>query len=151
MNIQAAGRPWHLWLIGILSLLWNSYGGYDYYMTQTGNADYLRPMTEPFGVKLEDALAYFSSYPLWVEVLWALGVWMSLAGAVLMLLRSGWAYYAFIISLIGLVGTFGWSMANPQPGLTDNPVAYAMTGVVCLFIILQIIYCRKMAARGVLR
>ena len=145
------GRPWHLWLIGILSLLWNSYGGYDYYMTQTENAEYLRPMTEPYGVAVEDALAYFASYPIWLEVLWALGVWTSVAGAVLMLLRSKFAYYAFIISLIGLIGAFGWSTANPQPGLTDTPVAYGMTGLVCVLIILQIIYCRRMTQRGVLR
>jgi hypothetical protein len=26
--------PWHLWVVGILSLLWNAFGGYDYTMTQ---------------------------------------------------------------------------------------------------------------------
>ena len=27
--------PWHVWLVGVLSLLWNAYGGYDFIMTNT--------------------------------------------------------------------------------------------------------------------
>jgi hypothetical protein len=146
----SSARPWHLWLVGLLSLAWNSYAGFDYYMSQTGNAAYLRRMTEPYGVKLEEFLAYMDSYPLWMEVLWALGVWASVAGAVLILLRSRFAAHAFILSLIGLVGSFGWTSANPLPGATDNAVAYALTGMVALLIVLQIVYCRRMAARGVL-
>jgi hypothetical protein len=25
--------PWHLWLVGVLALLWNSFGAFDYVMT----------------------------------------------------------------------------------------------------------------------
>ena len=46
----ATPAPWHLWAIGIASLLWNCFGGYDYVMSQTRNAEYMRAMTEPFGV-----------------------------------------------------------------------------------------------------
>jgi hypothetical protein len=29
--------PIHLWIVGILALLWNAYGCYDYVMTTTGD------------------------------------------------------------------------------------------------------------------
>ena len=34
---QALKAPIHLWIVGILSLLWNSFGGYNYTMTRTRN------------------------------------------------------------------------------------------------------------------
>ena len=37
--------PWHLWLVGILGLLWSTMGATDYFMTQTGNEAYLSNFT----------------------------------------------------------------------------------------------------------
>ena len=34
--------PAHLWIVGILSLLWNGFGCYDYLMTRMRNTDYLK-------------------------------------------------------------------------------------------------------------
>ena len=31
-TLQPSRTPWHLWVVGVLSLLWNCYGGYDYLM-----------------------------------------------------------------------------------------------------------------------
>ena len=151
MNTASSGRPWHLWLVGLVSLAWNAFGGYDYYMTQTGNRAYLEPMTEPYGVRVEDALAYFDGFPLWVELAWAVGVWGSVAGAVLLLVRRGFAFYAFVLSLIGQLAALAWQLPNGLPGATDTPVAYAMTGVITAFLLFQIWYSRRMALRGVLR
>ena len=25
--------PWHLWVVGVVSLLWNGFGGYDFIMS----------------------------------------------------------------------------------------------------------------------
>jgi hypothetical protein len=33
--------PWHLWLVGILGLLWESVGAFDYLMAQTQNESYM--------------------------------------------------------------------------------------------------------------
>ena len=37
-----ARTPVHLWIVGILSLLWNCFGAYDYLMTRTHNMEYLK-------------------------------------------------------------------------------------------------------------
>ena len=34
--------PRHLWIVGALALLWNSFGCFDYLMTQTANEAYFR-------------------------------------------------------------------------------------------------------------
>ena len=88
MNATVSARtPWHLWVVGLLSLLWNCIGCYDYVMSQTRNAEYMRMITEPYGVDTQAAVAYFDSYPVWADVAWALGVWGALAGSILLLLR----------------------------------------------------------------
>src|SRR3546814_4715800 len=60
--------PWHLWVVGVLSLLWNAVGAFDYTMTKLNDADYLSAFTP-------EQIAYFQSFPLWANAGWALGVW----------------------------------------------------------------------------
>ena len=33
--------PVHVWIVGILSLLWSCFGSYDYTMTRMRNMDYI--------------------------------------------------------------------------------------------------------------
>src|SRR3546814_11492179 len=49
--------PWHLWVVGVLSLLWNAVGAFDYTMTKLNDADYLSAFTP-------EQIAYFQSFPL---------------------------------------------------------------------------------------
>ena len=42
---MTTSTPWHLWAVGVVALLWNGYGGYDYVMTQTDNAAYMAQFT----------------------------------------------------------------------------------------------------------
>ena len=57
--VTHARRPWHLWLVGILGLLWNLVGAYDYLMTQTQNVSYMSQFTP-------EQLEYFYGFPTWV-------------------------------------------------------------------------------------
>ena len=41
----AIKAPWHLWLVGVISLLWNLMGAFDFYITQTRNAAYMKAFT----------------------------------------------------------------------------------------------------------
>ena len=40
----SARAPVHVWIVGIVSLLWNAFGCYDYVMTRMRNTDYLAKM-----------------------------------------------------------------------------------------------------------
>lgn len=75
---------WHIWVVGIATLLWNSMGAFDFTMTQMGNTHYLEQFTK-------EQLAYFSSFPIWVVIAWGLAVYTSVIGSVLILFKSTWA------------------------------------------------------------
>jgi hypothetical protein len=107
----ASKTPWHLWVVGIVALLWNGFGGYDYVMTNMGGAEYLRAheFTAP-------EIDYFLSYPAWMTAVWAIGVWGGVAGAILLLLRSKWALHAFAASLAAFVLSLVYTYALSDGG-----------------------------------
>ena len=147
MATSADGRaPTHLYLVGILATLWNGFGCYDYIMSQTQNAEYLKMMGG------EEAAAYYTSFPTWAVAFWAIGVWSALAGSLALLIRSRWAVTLFGLSLVGLfVGTlYQFGMSNPPESL-KTPAMYWMTAIVWVAAICSFVYARAMSARGVLR
>ena len=94
--------PMHLWIVGILSLLWNCFGSYDYLMTKMRNMDYLAGMIRPGSVS-NALLAYLDGMPLYAQIGWGLGVWSALVGSILLLMRNRYAIWAFGLSLFGMV------------------------------------------------
>ena len=97
----AGGVPWHFWLVAIVSLLWNGFGGYDYTMTQLRDPGYFAMMSEQMHASVAELKAFFDSFPAWASALWAIGVWGSVAGSILLLMRSRHATTAFLVSLVG--------------------------------------------------
>lgn len=138
--------PWHIWLIGVLSLLWNAGGVIDYLMSQLGVESYMGAMTP-------EQRAYFDGFPIWAVVFWALGVWGALAGSILLLLRSRFAAAAFGISLIGLLANTGRMFATLGAGALDlfSRGALVFTAVLIVVALGLWLYARAMAQRGVLR
>jgi hypothetical protein len=152
MNSATVARaPWHLWAVGVVSLLWNGFGGYDYIMSQTRNADYMRMMTEPYGFDAQMAVDYFDSFPLWADCAWAVGVWGSVLGSLLLLSRIRFARHAFVASMLGLAVAMLHQLGNPLPGLTDSTMTVVFTLVIIAGLVLQTWYASAMARRGVLR
>jgi hypothetical protein len=99
----SARTPAHLWIVGILSLLWNCFGCYDYLMTNTKNQAYLSQFPP-------DALTYWESLPAWLTAFWAIGVWGGLAGSILLLVRSRYSVWAFGLSLVGAIVGIGYQL-----------------------------------------
>lgn len=149
-TIGQVDTPWHLWAIGIVSLLWNGFGAYDYTMSQTRNEAYMAAMTEPFGFSASEAVAYFDSFPMWADAAWAVGVWGAVLGSLFLLLRRRFAFHAFAAALGGLALTIIYQYANPMPGASNSPLAVAMTVLVTGITIALAYYARRMTARGVL-
>ncbi len=145
-----AAAPWHLWVVGILSLLWNSYGAFDYVMSQTRNEAYMAAITEPFGFSTSQAIDYFDSFPLWADAAWALGVWGSVIGSLLLLARQRYAMHSYAISLIGLVVCMAYQYANPMVGASDSVVTIVMSAVVLAIVLALYFYAKRMIAKRVL-
>ncbi len=139
--------PWHLWLVGVLSLLWNGFGGYDFIMTNTQGEAYMRAsgMTQPM-------IDYFLAMPTWMYVPWTLGVWGAIAGSVLLLLRMKWAVHAFALSLFGAVVSLVFGLMNPMPGLPPEMAAMKfMPWIIAAIAAFLLWYAWTMRKRGVLR
>lgn len=138
--------PKHLWVVGILSLLWNGFGAYDYTMSHIGGLDYFESM----GLDAE-AFAWFDALPDWSIAAWAVGVWVSLAGSILLLLRSRHAATAFLASLAGAVISFAYQFTSEKPASLEGGMAAIMPFVILIAIVAQWYYARRQAAAGVLR
>ncbi|HET9144838.1 MAG TPA: hypothetical protein VFN81_01965, partial [Sphingomicrobium sp.] len=78
--------PVHLWIVGILSLLWGCMGAYDYVMTRMHNMAYLASSMP--GIDPNVGLAWIEAMPMYAQIGWGLGVWGGLLGALLLLIRS---------------------------------------------------------------
>ena len=138
---ESAKTPWHLWVVGILTLLWNSVGGFSYTMTRLG-------MLEQLGMG-ETEIAYFASAPMWSNFFWALGVWGAILGSILLLLRSRFAVYSILAAIVGLLGSNIW-----QYGMSDIPESLAnppLTITIWVTTLFMLFYATRMAKKGVLR
>ena len=141
---EQARTPTHLWIVATISLLWNAYGGYDYYMTVTSNEAYLANMPSGF-------VDMMRANPPWTFALWAIGVWVSLAGSILLLMRSRFAATAFLISLIAAVLNFAHQFWQGPPEGYPAGIFYSMPIIISAVIALQYYYSRRQTAAGVLR
>ena len=140
-TLGAAEVPWHLWLIGGLSLLFNAMGIISYTMTKLG-------MLADAGMTA-DQIAFMNAYPAWASAFWALGVWGAFAGSVLLLMRSRYAVPAMVVATIGLVGTTVYNYGLIEvPAAMEAPALDIAIWAVTLSLLL---YVRKMAAAGVLK
>jgi nitrogen fixation protein FixH len=148
---DAAFAPWHLWVVGVLALMFTAFGAYDYVMSQLADRAYIGAMVEPFGIETDVGVAYFSSFPLWADAVWAIGVWGAVAGSLLLLARRAWAYPAYLVSLAGLVASNLYTAANPVPGLTDSSMSYATVAIIAALMVALTLYARSQRDRGVLR
>lgn len=146
-NTQSApvATPRHLWIVGIVALLWNAMGAFDYVMTQTRNADYMAKFTP-------EQLDFFYGFPAWVDATWALAVWGAVAGSILLLLRIRWAGLAFLISLVCMVATtiHNYFLSNGMEVMGGaGPLAFS--AVIFLVSVGLFAYARVLCTRKVLR
>ena len=133
--------PWHLWVVGILTLLFNAMGVMSYMMTELGKL-------EDLGMTA-DQIAFMESYPTVAIAFWALGVWGAFAGSLLLLLRSKWAFAAMVVAMIGLVGTTVFNyMILDVPASMQAPALDVAIWVVTTFLL---IYTSRMKRAAVLR
>ena len=144
-----AKAPAHLWIVGALALLWNGFGAYDYLMTRTKGAAYVDSMIPGTG---EAVVAYINSFPLWASFGWGLGVWMGLAGSVLLLMRHRLAVIAFGLSLAGAILGVGYQLMRPSgiSEMRDGLNAVVPYAVILIALALYL-YSRAQLRKGLLR
>jgi hypothetical protein len=146
----SARAPAHLWIVGILSLLWNGFGAFDYTMTRMRNTDYLASAMP--GVDPNATLAWIDAFPIYAQIGWALGVWLGLLGSVLLLLRSRWAVWSYGLSLVGAVLGLGYQVALAPPLAGAEGAMFTLMPYVIILVALGLfLYARAMEKKGLLR
>ncbi len=136
--VTSAKPPIFFWIVSAIGLLWNSFGGYLYIMTQRRDPSMLEGTPEA-------VLRGLEAMPVWATSAYAVGVWASLIGSVLLLLRSRHAGIAFLVSLIGAVISFGYQFSA---GMVPGPAVPAMIVGIVAFLWW---YSRRAAAQGILK
>ncbi|WP_395391126.1 hypothetical protein WBP07_11185 [Novosphingobium sp. BL-8A] len=139
-----ARTPWHLWVIGIVAMLWNGFGCLDFWMTVTRDMDWLAALPP-------DAIDWLDVTPVWGLTSWALGVWGGLAGSLLLLLRSRWATALFALSLVGLAINQVYLLEPGTPEMMRTTGSMALRGGIWIVAIGLLCYAIRMRVRMVLR
>lgn len=135
--------PWHLWVVGIVSLLWNAMGGVDYTLTHMRNPSWLAAMTQ-------EQLAWFDQFPVWATSCWALGVWGAIAGSLLLLMRRRWAVHAFGVSLLGLIGSHIYQYTSGAPAGMNTASGTVFAAVLAAIAAALLWYAQRMRTKGLL-
>lgn len=144
MADQHRKTPIHLWIVGILALLWNSVGAFDYLATQLRLESYMSQFSP-------EQLDYFYAFPAWVVAFWAFGVWGAVLGSIALLLRLGLAVWLFAISLVGMIGSsiYNFGLSNGAEIMGQTGVIFSV--VIWVIAIALLVYSLKQAKNGVLR
>lgn len=141
---QPGSTPVHLWIVGILALLWNAIGAFDYLATQFRLDFYMAQFNEA-------QLAYFYEYPSWAVAGWAFGVWGAFVGSIGLLLRCKWALWAFVVSIAGMVisSIYGFALSNGAEIMGSGGVIFM--GIIWVIAFLLVFYAWRQTKTGVLR
>lgn len=145
-NTPATRTPWHLWVVGVLSLLWNAMGALDFTMTQMRSEAWLKAFTPA-------QLDYIHGFPLWVVISWGVATWGSFIGSVLLLARQKLTVPVNLAVLVGIVPTFTYNhLLTDGVKIMGGGIGQVIFSAVIIVIgVLLFIYSRAMARRGVLR
>lgn len=138
-------HPWHLWPVGIIALLWNAYGAFDYVMTHTQNAAHMAAFST---IQLE----YFYNLPTWSIASWAIAVWGGVLGAILLLFGKKRCTTVFLISLISLVTTniYSYVISNGYQVMGGELTVLALPTVIFLVAVSLYSYAKTMSNKGIL-
>jgi len=101
--IEQPGRaPWHLWVVGILSVLWNAAGAYVIMSAQSG---------APMDMNAHE-IAYYAAQASWFVTVTDVALIAALLGGLALLLRNRWAVHLYALSVAAIVVTAAYDIAQ---------------------------------------
>jgi hypothetical protein len=141
VSTETNKTPWHIWVVGILTLLWNGSGTYTFLMAQSGRLS---------GLSAEEE-AYYAAQPLWFAVSTDIALLTAVAAGIALLLRSRMAFQLFAVSLIFIVLNNLYELVSGASRMLVNQGAIVLTTVVLVIAALQFTYSWTMSKRGTLK
>lgn len=138
--------PWHLWLIGVIAVLFNSIGVFDFVMAMTQGEKYMASagMTP-------DQIAHYRDMPAWMTAVWAIGVWSAFLASILLLLRRKLAFPVCVLSLAAFLTSLLYTYVLTDGGAVMGRQMAITSGVITVLLLFFSWYSHAMGKRGVLR
>ena len=133
--------PWHLWVVGVLALLWFAAGAYTFYLAQQGRLPNIDPAEA----------AYYANLRIWQIVLLGVNTMSGAAAAVLLLLRSKLSAWLFAVSVLGVIVMNAAELITGDSRMLVDRGALIATMVIFAIVVLLVVYAARMRKRGVLR
>jgi hypothetical protein len=146
MTETVTRTPWHLWLVGVIAVLFNAIGVFDFVMSMTQGAAYMASA----GMTPEQ-IAHYEHLPAWMTIDWAVGVFGALAGSVLILLRHRLAWPVLAVSLAAFLLSVAYTYLLTDGGRIMGPQMGIMSAVIAGLLAVFTGYAWWMTRRGVLR
>ena len=141
---RTRGRPWHLWLVGILGFLWSLMGVVSFMLAEMN----VEAVMSRYPQQQRD---YFTSFPLWAVAFWAIGVFGGVIGCLLLLLKKRLAFPVLLASLIGaIVSNLGGLFLLGGMKVMQETGGLGFTAVPIVLGVLLASYARAMSKKGVL-
>jgi hypothetical protein len=138
--------PWHLWLVGIVAVLFNAIGVFDYVMSAMQGASYMAGA----GMTPEQ-IAHYQDMPMWMRGVWAVGVWGAMIASLLILLRRKLAFPIFAVSLAAFLLSLIYTYILTDGGEIMGSQMAITSVVITAMLLFFMWYSRLMTKRGVLR
>ena len=141
---KTPGRPWHLWLIGIIGGLWSLIGVVSFMLTQL-NVEAVMSQYPP------QQREYFDSFPFWAVAFWAIGVFGGVIGCVLLLFKNRLAFPVLLASVIGaIVSNLGGLFLLGGMAVMGGTSALGFAVFIIIIAAFLAYYARAMHNKGVL-
>lgn len=146
MQTAAKRTPWHLWVVGVIAVLFNSIGVFDFVMSRIQGPAYMASA----GMTPEQ-IAHYQQLPAWMIFVWALGVFTAFAASILLLMRRKAAAPVFVLSLAAfLVSQFHAYVLTNGGEIMGEQMAIASV-VIAVLLLLFSIYAYWAKKRMILR
>ena len=133
--------PWHLWVVGVLSLLWNASGAWVIMSAQSG---------APMDMDAHE-IAYYAAQEPWLVAVTDIALIGATFAAIVMLLRSRRAVHLYGLSIAAIVVASAYEIARGTALLLDDRGWLILDCVTWGLAIVQLLYVLAMYQRGVLR
>lgn len=140
MSNQIKPPTW-FWAVSILALIWNLMGVMAYISQVTMSPETLQALPE-------NERALYEAMPTWATSAFAVAVWFSFFGSLMLLGRKKIATIIFIIAYAGVLVQMAYSLFISNSIEVYGPGGMVMPVMILIFGLGLIVFSRKAAANG---
>lgn len=133
------------WIIGIIALLWNLMGTFQFLSSTVWKDLLFETITPP-------EIALFEGLPFWFPIVFCVAVVTGVLGSILLLLRKKLAILLFSVSLLAVLVQMGyWVFGTNLMDVYGTVEAITMPLLVVITSVVLLLYSRTVARKGWLK